>query len=47
MKSIQLLVVAAAVVAVLSVVRAQELFSPGNGVTLPTVVREVKPGDGC
>jgi hypothetical protein len=43
MKSNQLLVVAAAVVAVLSTVRAQEVFSPGNGVTLPTVVREVRP----
>jgi periplasmic protein TonB len=43
MKSNQLLVVVAAVVAVLSPVRAQEVFSPGNGVTLPTVVREVRP----
>ena len=24
-------------------VRAQEVFDPGNGVTLPTVVREVRP----
>ena len=42
MKFIQLFVVAAAVAAV-STVRAQEVFNPGNGVTLPTVVREVRP----
>jgi periplasmic protein TonB len=27
----------------LATARAQEVFNPGNGVTLPTVVREVRP----
>ena len=43
MKFIQLFAVAAAAVAAASPVRAQEVFDPGNGVTLPTVVREVRP----
>jgi TonB family protein len=43
MKFIQLFVVAAAAVAAVSAVRAQEVFNPGNGVTLPTAVREVRP----
>jgi TonB family protein len=43
MKFIQLFVVAAAAIAAVSTVRAQEVFNPGNGVTLPTVVREVRP----
>ena len=43
MKFIQLFAVAAAAVAAVSPARAQEVFNPGNGVTLPTVVREVRP----
>ena len=30
-------------VGLVATARAQEVFNPGNGVTLPTVVREVRP----
>jgi TonB family protein len=41
--TIRLLVAALLLGGSVAPARAQEVFNPGNGVTLPTVVREVRP----
>ena len=41
--TIRLLVAAFLLGGWVATARAQEVFNPGNGVTLPTVVREVRP----
>ena len=41
--TIRLLVAALLMGGLVATARAQEVFNPGNGVTLPTVVREVRP----
>ena len=43
MKMIKLLAAACGLAAAIVTVQAQEVFRPGNGVTLPVVVSEVKP----
>ena len=45
MKSFQRFVAAAMALAALTTVRAQEIYRPGNGVSLPTVVTQVRPED--